>query len=366
MGYRVPFVDAVAAYGKVKPEVDAAIFGCLEHGDLVYRHQLKAFESEFAGFIGSKHVVGLNSGYHALLFALLGAGVGAGDEVITVAHTFVATVSAIVHTGATPVLIEVADDFNMDPARLEAAITPRTKAVLPVHLNGRVAPMTEIMAIAQRHGLAVIEDAAQAIGARHDGRTAGTIGAAGCFSFYPFKVLGGYGDGGALCTDDDDLATMARRLRYNGEDRETGEYHHHGHTALLDNIQAAVLSVKLRHLPGWLERRRELFTRYDAGLRGTPDVILPPMDGGAHHDICQNYVLRTPSREAMREHLREEGIETLVHWPKPMWEHRSLGLPDPGLAFTERLCREVISLPLSPELTDEQADEVVAAVRSFR
>jgi len=365
MAYKVPFIDPKLHYQNLKAEIDRAIQDCLCKGDLIYRHQLREFEKDLAGFVGVKYAVGVNSGYHALLFALMGIGVGPGDEVITVAHTFIATVSAIVHCGATPILIDVAPDYNMDPDRIEAAITPRTKALLPVHLNGRVAAMDQIMSIALRHRLSIVEDAAQALGATFGGKKAGSIGDAGCFSFYPFKVLGGFGDGGALTTNDPKIARMASLLRYNGEDRESGEYHYHGQTALLDNIQAAVLSAKLPHLPAWLEHRHNIAQRYSRGLEGVGDLRLPCFRQERQKDIFQNYVVRTMRRDALREHLHNEGIETLVHWPKPMWEHRGLGLANPGLPETEAICREVVSLPMSAETTFEQVDYTTAQIREF-
>ena len=365
MAYKVPFIDPKLHYQNLKAEIDGAIQDCLCNGDLIYRHQLREFEKDLAEFVGVKYAVGLNSGYHALLFALMGIGVGPGDEVITVAHTFVATVSAIIHCGATPILIDVAPDYNIDADRIEAAITPRTKALLPVHLNGRVAAMDQIMSIARRHRISVVEDAAQALGATFNGQMAGSMGAAGCFSFYPFKVLGGFGDGGALTTNDPQVAQMASRLRYNGEDRETGEYHYHGQTALLDNVQAAVLSVKLRHLPVWLKHRRGVAERYRRGLSEISNLALPHFPETGQWDIFQNYVIRTRARDRLREYLREAGVETLVHWPKPMWEHRGLGLKNPGLPETEAICREVISLPMSAETTFEQVDYTTGQIREF-
>jgi len=365
MAYRVPFVDPRTHYHRLKSEIDAAITDCLSKGDLISRQQLRDFEAHLAAFVGVKYAVGLNSGYHALHFALLGAGIGPGDEVITVAHTFVATVSAIIHCGATPVLIDVGPDYNMHPDLLEPAITPRTKAVLPVHLNGRLCDMERIMAIADKYGLAVIEDAAQALGARFKGTKAGAFGRAGCFSFYPFKVLGGFGDGGAITTDDPEVARMASLLRYNGEDRDTGEYHYHGYTALLDNVQAAVLDVKLPQLPEWIEYRRQIAARYRQGLEGIAGLCLPHVSADDYFDIFQNYVIRTTERDRLREYLRAQGVETLVHWPKPMWEHKGLGLEHPHLPETESMCREVISLPMSAETTPEQVDITVSCIRDF-
>jgi dTDP-4-amino-4,6-dideoxygalactose transaminase len=363
--YTVPFVDPRRHYDRLKPEIDAAITACLSNGDLVYRQQLREFEEHLAAFVGVKYAVGVNSGYHALHFALLGAGIGAGDEVITVAHTFVATVSAIVHAGATPVMVDVDDDYNIDVDRLEQAITSRTKAVICVHLNGRVCDMDRIRHIAEKHRLAIIEDAAQSLGATFDGRRAGSFGIAGCFSFYPFKILGGFGDGGALTTNDPDMARAAALLRYNGEDRQTGEYHYHGYTALLDNVQAAVLDVKLKHLPEWIRHRRAIAHRYTMGLRGLDGIGLPPCDDARRFDVFQNYVIRTANRDALKAHLARSGVETLVHWAKPMWAHEALQLANPGLKHTERLCREVLSLPMSAETTFGQVDVVVQAVRDF-
>ncbi|HXT74126.1 MAG TPA: DegT/DnrJ/EryC1/StrS family aminotransferase [Candidatus Angelobacter sp.] len=365
MTYRVPFVDPRAHYLHLKPEIDGAIIDCLSNGDLIDRHQLRDFEARLAAFVGVKYAVGLNSGYHALQFSLQAAGVGAGDEVITVAHTFVATVSAIVNVGAQPVLVEVGNDYNMDADAFEAAITTRTKAVIAVSLNGRVCQMDRIVAIAEKHKLIVIEDSAQALGAELHGRKAGSLGLTGCFSFFPFKILGGFGDGGAITTNDADVARMVRRLRYNGEDRETGEYHYHGETALLDCAQAAVLNVKLNYLSKWIEHRRGIAALYQEGLQGISELRLPHFDQAARRDVFQNYVIRTEARDRLREHLTKHGIETLVHWPKPMWKHERLGLQNPGLAETEKMCREIMSLPMSAETTGQQVEIVVNCIRDF-
>jgi dTDP-4-amino-4,6-dideoxygalactose transaminase len=365
MGNRVPFVDPKTHYRTLKTEVDSAITGCLAKGDLVYRQQLKDFEQRLAAFVGVKHAVGVNSGYHALHFSLLAVGVGPGDEVVTVAHTFVATVSAIVHCGAKPVLIDVAPDYNMDPGLLEQAISPKTKAIIPVHLNGRICDMARIMSIAERHGLKVIEDAAQALGATFMEKRAGSFGLTGCFSFYPFKILGGFGDGGAVTTDDPEVARMISLLRYNGEDRDTGEYHYHGYTALLDNVQAAVLDVKLKHLPDWIQHRRRIAALYGQGLEGIPGLTLPHFHNPHFLDIYQNYVVRTQRRDALRQYLKDQGVETLVHWPKPLWEHKDLGLENPGLPATQSFCKEVISLPMSAETTPEHVEITVGCIHNF-
>jgi dTDP-4-amino-4,6-dideoxygalactose transaminase len=365
LSYRVPFIDPKEHYRRIKPEIDFAITDTLSKGDLVLRQQLRDFEQHLADFVGVKYAVGVNSCYHALHFSLLAAGVGPGDEVITVGHTFVATVSAIVHTGAKPVLVDVREDYNLAPDKFESAVTPRTKAVIPVHLNGRVCEMDRIAAIADKRGIAIIEDAAQALGATFKGKRAGSFGLSGCFSFYPFKSLGGLGDGGAVTTNDPKVARFATLVRFNGEDRQTGEFHHHGYTALLDNVQAAVLDVKLRYLPKWIEHRRETARLYTKGLEGVESLRLPNFLGDEYFDTYQNYVIRTEERNALRQYLKDQGVETLVHWPKPMWEHKDLALENPGLLETESICKEVISLPMSAETTPEHVEITVGCIRDF-
>jgi dTDP-4-amino-4,6-dideoxygalactose transaminase len=363
--YRVPFVDPREHYRRLKPHIDAALADTLARGDLVLRQQLRDFEGHLAAFVGSRYAVGVSSGYHALHLSLLAAGIGVGDEVITVAHTFPATVAAIVHVGASPVLIDVGRDHNMNPDALARALTERTRAVIPVHLNGRVCDMDRVLAIASAHRLTVIEDAAQALGAHFDGKMAGSFGLTGCFSFYPLKTLGGLGDGGAVTTNDPDVAHQITLLRFNGEDRGTGEFHMHGYTALLDNVNAAVLDLKLRHLPHWIAHRRLIANLYRDALTGVGDLRLPHFAGGRHVDSFQNYVVSTAYRDRLREFLRLEGVETLVHWVRPMWEHKGLGLTDPALPETKRLCREVISLPMSAETTPEHVAITTDAIRRF-
>jgi aminotransferase EvaB len=365
LSYRVPFVDPREHYRRLKSEIDFAITDTLAKGDLVLRQQLRDFEQHLSDFVDVKYAVGVNSCYHALHFSMLAAGIGPGDEVITVGHTFVATVSAIIHAGAKPVLVDVRKDYNMAPEKLEAAITPRTRAVVPVHLNGRVCDMDGIMSTAEKHGLAVIEDAAQALGATFHGKRAGSFGLAGCFSFYPFKSLGGLGDGGAVTTNDPEVARFVTLVRFNGEDRQTGEFHYHGYTALLDNVQAAVLDVKLRHLPAWIEHRRAIANQYREGLEGIEGLDLPHFAGDQYFDSYQNYVIRTKYRDELREHFKNNGVETLVHWAKPMWEHKGLALDNPVLPETEGICREVISLPMSAETTPEHVELTVSCIRKF-
>lgn len=361
----VKFVVPSRVYAALKEELDAAYFDVMSKGALVDREHLRSFEANLAKFVGTKYAIGLNSGYDALHLSLRAVGVGPGDEVIVPAHTFVASCSAVVNVGAKPVLVDVAKDFNIDVDLIERAITPRTRAIIPVHLSGWMADMPRLMEIADRHGLAVVEDACQSLGASIDTKGAGSWGRSGCWSFYPFKILGGYGDGGAITTNDPDVAAYARRMRYNGEDRDTGEYHGHGFTCLLDNLQAAFLDVKLRHLPEWIAKRQALAEQYRKELSDIPDLLLPHYLRPGFIHVYQNYTVRAKQGSAFSDHLKKCGIEVLTQFRKPYYKHSALKLEDRGFPQTEALSREVCSLPMNVEITDEEVACVIDAVRSF-
>lgn len=365
MSYKVRFVDPAKNYAMIKDEIDAAYFEVMSKGDLVCRGQLESFEKNLARFVGTKYAVGLNSGYDALHISIRAAGIGPGDEVIVPAHTFVATCSAVVNVGATPVLVDVLPDFNIDPAEIEKAITPKTKAIIPVHLNGYMADMVSVMQIAERYNLVVVEDACQSLGSKMLDKRAGSWGLTGCWSFYPFKILGGYGDGGAITTNDPEVAKFATLMRYNGEDRETGEYHGHGFTCLLDNLQAAFLDIKLRHLPAWIERRQEIARKYMDGLHDLNDLFLPHYDDPRRDHVYQNYVVRAKQGEAFSTYLRENGVEILTQFRKPYYKHQGLKLIDRRFPETEALSAEVCSLPMNVEITDDEIDYVIKTTRLF-
>jgi len=362
---KVRFVEPAKVYRMMKDELDAAYFDVMSKGELIDRGHLRTFEENLARYVGTKYAVGLNSGYDALHMSLRAAGIGAGDEVIVPAHTFVATCSAVVNVNATPVLVDVGKDFNIDPEQMGMAITPKTRAIIAVHLSGYMADMPRINKIAEKHGIVVIEDACQSLGGSIDGRMAGSWGLTGCWSFYPFKILGGYGDGGAITTDDPEVAVFARRMRYNGEDRETGEYHGHGFTCLLDNLQAAFLDVKLRHLPSAIVRRKTVAERYRRGLRDIPDLLLPHYDKPGFDHVYQNYTLRAKQGNGFSDYLKQNGIEVLTQFRKPYYKHQALKLVDRGFPETEALSREVCSLPMNVELSDEEIEYVIRTVRSF-
>lgn len=349
----------------IKDEIDGAYNDVMSKGDLVMRGQLKSFEENLAKFVGTKYAVGVNSGYDALHLSIICAGIGEGDEVIVPSHTFVASASAIVNAGATPVLVDVAEDSNINIDLIEPAITDKTRGIMPVHLNGLICDMERVIEIADRHNLAVVEDACQTLGGEFDGKRAGSWGLTGCWSFYPFKILGGYGDGGGITTDNEDVYKLASRLRYNGEDRETGEYYGHGYTCLLDNLQAAFLDVKLRHLPDWIISRRKIAEIYHNGLSGVGDLVLPIVENPKMHHIYQNYIIRTQKRDELFEFLKENGVETLIHWRKPYYRHAALNLEDKGFPVTEAISNEVISLPMNVEMEEDEARYVIKTIKKF-
>jgi len=366
MVYKVPFVNYPLHYKNMEKEIDAAIKEVLSRGDLIMRRQMLDFENSMASFLGVKYGIGVNSCTDALIFCLMAAGIKPGDEVITVAHTFVATIEAVVHSGATPVLADVGEDFNMDADKIEQLITPRTRAILPVHFNGRVCDMEKIMKIAEKHNLIIIEDSAQALGATFSGKKGGSFGLAGCFSFYPAKILGAAGDGGLVSTDSADLAEKIRFLRDHGR-KGKDEVVCYGFTSRLDNLQAAILNVKFRYLPGWIKRRRHIAGLYDKGLKATTRVKLPPAPGSdrRYFDIYQNYVSRADKRDELALYLKENGVEIIISNPIPVHHQKALGLSHFRLPNTEQFAKEVISIPNIPELTDEQVQYVIREIKDF-
>lgn len=367
MSYRVPFVDAAAHFRSMQSELLDAMTTSLLRGNLIMRDELKDFENSMARFVGTQYAVGVNSGTDAVHFALRAGGIQPGDEVITVSHGCIATVSAIVHAGATPVLVDVAEDCNMAMGRVAAAITPRTRAIVPVHLNGRSCDMARLTKIAQEHNLVVIEDASHALGAEFCGRQVGSFGMAGCFSLYPFKMLGACGDGGLVVTNDRYLARQVAVLRDYGQDRQTGEILCFGFNSRLDNIQAALLSVKLPHVPKWIVRRREIAARYHDGLRSIPGLTLPHFSGDEYVDVYMNYCIRTSRRDELFRYLVDHSIEPLTPLSvvTPVHKHKALQLGHVSLPVTERIAKEFLYLPIHPELTDDQIDHVIACINGF-
>jgi dTDP-4-amino-4,6-dideoxygalactose transaminase len=360
---KVPFLDLKAQYHSIKPEIDAAVAKIMESSQFVLGEEVAGFEREFAAYSGAAHGVAVNSGTSALHLAFLAAGIGPGDEVITVPHTFVATVAAIRYTGARAVFVDVDPvTYTIDPGKVEAALTPRTKAVVPVHLYGHPADMDPILEIARRRKLLVVEDAAQAHGAKYKGRPVGSMGDLACFSFYPGKNLGAYGEGGLVATSNEGYARTIRMLRDWGQDRK---YHHllPGYNYRMEGLQGAILRVKLRHLERWTEARRAHAARYGALLADT-GLGLPSEAPGCRH-VYHVYAVRTRERENLIRNLGELGIQTGIHYPVPV--HLQPAYADAAWSSgsfpqSEKAADEVVSLPMYPEMTEEHLQAVSRAL----
>lgn len=366
----VPMLDLKAQHETIREELMARVLDVVARQQFIMGPEIAELEKGVAALSGAAHAIGCASGTDALLLPLRSLGLTRDDEVITTAFTFFATAGAIHNAGGTPVFVDIEPGtFNIDPAAIEAAITPRTRAIVVVHLYGQMAAMERIMPIAERHGIAVIEDACQAIGARRmmagEWRGAGSVGTAGAFSFFPSKNLGGWGDGGMMVTSDDDMAARLRKLRVHGGAKQ---YHHEevGYNSRLDSIQAAVLLAKLPHLASWSEGRRGRALRYTAAFGGGP--VMPPAVDPSNEHIFHQYTIRSANRDDLRQHLQERGIGSMVYYPvalhlQPCFSH--LGYRAGSLPVTEQAMAEVISLPIYPELADAQQDEVIEAVLDF-
>ena len=361
----IPFLDLKAQYKPIKEDILQAVNRVLDTGQYILGEEVAAFESEFAGYVGAEHGVAVNSGTSALHLALLAAGVGRGDEVITVPFTFVATVAAICYTGAHPVFVDIdPKSFTMDTTQLEAAITPRTKAILPVHLYGHSADMDPILAIARKHGLMVIEDAAQAHGAEYKGKRVGSLGTLGCFSFYPGKNLGACGEGGIVVTSNPKYAETVRMLRDWGQSKK---YHHvlRGYNYRMEGLQGAILRVKLRHLDAWTAGRRSRAVEYERCLKNA-EVVRPVEMPYARH-VYHIYAVRSTDRTELQRSLQAQGVQTGIHYPIPVHlqdGYRDLGYVAGEFPETERAAREVLSLPMFSELSNMQVEMVSAAVHN--
>jgi dTDP-4-amino-4,6-dideoxygalactose transaminase len=365
-GKVIPLVNLQAQYQELKPELDRAIAGVLERAAYIGGPELTEFERWWAEYCGVTHAIGVSSGTTALELSLRALAIGPGAEVITVSHTFIASVAAITAVGATPVLVDIDEATGtLDPGRLERAITPRTKAVMPVHMYGHPAAMDEINAIATAHDIAVVEDAAQAHGATYKGRRAGALAPVACFSFYPTKNLGAFGDAGLVTTSDHEIAGRIRLLRDHGR---VSRYEHVivGQTARLDNLQAAVLRVQADRLEEWNARRRRAAAWYRQHLTGMPVVL--PVEAEGVAAVYHLFVIRTPKREALGEHLTARGIGVAVHYPIPVHlqpAYRELGYSQGDLPISERVASEVLSLPMHPFLDEATVIAVARAIAEF-
>ena len=368
---KIPFVDLAAQHSAIGDELREALSAVITRGDFILGRDVGLFEEEFAAYCGTRYAVGVDSGTSALELALLACGIGPGDDVLIPANTFIATALAVSYTGARPILVDVAPlTCNINPAQLDAALTPRTKAIMPVHLYGQPADMDAVTAFARRHNLVVIEDACQAHGARYKGRRAGSLGQAAAFSFYPSKNLGAFGDAGMMVTDDERVATQVRILRDYGQ---RAKYQHavRGFNRRLDTVQAAVLRVKLRYLDGWNEARRQHAQRYAALMAGLP-VALPWAAADVEH-VYHLYVIRLREgdpdrRDALRAFLQNKGIATGIHYPIPIHLQEAyvdLGYGRGSFPLTEAYAGQMLSLPMYAELPPAALEAVAEGIREF-
>ena len=362
----IPFFNYRGAFSADEESYVEILRDVIRRGAFIQQKDLAEFESRLAGYVGVRHALGVANATDGLVMALRAAGVGPGDEVIAPSHTMVATVASIAHVGATPVLVDCGDDHLIDPAAVEAAVTPRTRCIMPVQLNGRTANMDAIEATARTHGLLVVEDAAQALGSSFRGRRAGSFGVAAAFSFYPAKILGCFGDGGAVVTNDDAVARTVLLLRDHGRNAE-GDVETWGFNSRLDNLQAAVLDFQFRDYDKIVNRRRALAARYQARLGDVPELLLPPAPDSDpdHFDVFQNYEIEAERRDELREHLKASGVGTILQWGgKAVHQFERLGFRV-SLPRTELLFERCLMLPMNMMVSDDDADYICDRVREF-
>jgi dTDP-4-amino-4,6-dideoxygalactose transaminase len=360
----IPFVDLAGQFRNLEGELIKAFLDVGRSGVYIMGDRLESFEQKAAEYCGVKHAIGVGHGSDALFLILKALDIGPGDEVITATNSFIASAWVVASTGATPVLVDVAEDFNIDPACVEAAITAKTRAVIPVHLTGRPAPMNEINTLAQRHGIHVVEDAAQAFGARYRGRRVGSLGLAAGFSLHPLKNLGVYGDGGLITTDDEKLALKIQKLRNHGL-RNRDECEMWGFNSRLDSMQAAFAEIKLGFLESWNERCREIAESYQTGLANYVQV---PFDQTWEECVYHNFVIRTDKRDQLMAHLNDQGVDTRVHYPIPIHLQdaaKELRYKLGAFPNAEKYAKTMISLPIYPELNNAQVTYIIRAVKLF-
>lgn len=363
----IPFFRYPHLFAQQRDEILAAMTGVMDRGAFILQSDLVEFEATLASYTGTVHALGVANGTDALIIALRAAGIGAGDEVIVPSHTYVASAASIHFAGATPVLVECGADHMIDVAAAAAAVTSRTRAIMPVQLNGRTCDMDAIQAIATRHDLLIIEDAAQALGSKYKGRSAGSFGAAAEFSFYPAKILGCFGDGGGLTTNDPEMARKMSLLRDHGRD-DSGTVVTWGLNSRLDNLHAAVLNVKFRQMDSEVERRRQIARLYREGLGDIDDLVLPPGPDNDpdHFDVYQNYEIESGRRDELRTQLETDGIRTIIQWAgKPVHQFEGLGLQNVELPFTDHLFTRCFLLPMNTSLTDDEVEYICGRVRAF-
>jgi dTDP-4-amino-4,6-dideoxygalactose transaminase len=362
---KIPFINLGLQYRGLREQILGKFDELSMRGAYILNQELREFEENFAQYCRTRFAIGLGNGSDALFFSLIALGIGKGDEVITAPNSFIATAWAIVNVGAKPIFVDVLDDYNIDPYKIEAAITPQTKAIMPIHLTGRVADMDQILEIAQKHQLHVIEDAAQAVGASYKGKRAGSFGVTGCFSLHPLKNLHVHGDGGMITTNDEPLYEHLMKMRNHGlKNRDECEFW--GYNSRLDGIQAAIANIKLPYLDRWNQRFREIAARYSEALA---ECVHVPLDQEYEASVYHRYIIRHLQRDALQAYLAEQGIETKVNYPIPLHLQKAaqpLGYQKGDFPKAEHQAITILSLPIYPELEDAQVEHVIDSVRSFK
>ncbi|KHO55469.1 MAG: DegT/DnrJ/EryC1/StrS aminotransferase family protein [archaeon GW2011_AR19] len=364
MIWKVPYINLGKQFKNLEKELTAEFKRVMNNGDFILRADVKKFEENLANYLGVNHVIGVNSGTDALYLSTDALEIKSGDEVITVAHSFVATAASIVYRRAKPIFVDIGDDYNINSNLIEKVITKKTKAIMPVHLNGRSCEIEKIIDVAKKYGLFVIEDAAQALGAEYKGRKVGSFGNLGCFSLHPMKTLSCAGDGGFISTNNDFLADKIRTLRDHGQ-KIKGDYLFFGHNSRLDNLQAAILNVKFQHLDEYIKKRREIAEKYNEELSSLPIILPPAPSNEKYFDTYTSYVIRTDKQEKLIKFLRAQDIESYIHINQPLYSYPGLNLKNFHLKNNEKICKEILSLPIYPEMNDKQTKYVIDSMHKF-
>jgi dTDP-4-amino-4,6-dideoxygalactose transaminase len=363
---KIPYVDLKAQHRSLKDELLEAVGHVLEEGSFILGPEVARFEKDLAAFCGTRYAVGLNSGTDALFLCLKAYGIGAGDEVITAPNSFLASAMVIATAGATPVFADIREDFTIDPALVERAVSPRTKALMPVHLTGKPADMDPLREIARRHGLKIVEDAAQAIGAEYRGKRAGSLADAGCFSLHPLKTLNACGDGGAVTTDDEDLYRKLVQLRNIGL-RNRNESDMWGYNSRLDSMQAAILNVKMKYIEEWTDERRRNAARYREALKDVPGIVTP-REEPYERQVYHTFIIRSSRRDELQKYLEERGVETRIHYPLPIHFQKAaghLGYREGDFPVCEESVRTILSLPIYQGIGEENIEYIAGTISGF-